>query len=378
MTHYHHIDDLLDAYFDDSLSTRDQASFANHIATCDRCLSMVNDFRQLIDETSSLPRSIDPSRDLWSGIENRLHDSAETTNDKSTRPVPSRMPVWPTTLLAAAAVVAVAALLVTLFPSQDEWEVIRVAGVPTLDTTDLTGTATIAAGQHLVTDGESQAAIQVGNIGALDILPGTRIQLLSTRRSDHRFRLSSGTIHATINAPPRIFFVETPSALAIDLGCEYTLSVDSTGQSHLHVTFGYVELNHRLRNSVIPEGYRAISRESTGPTVAYDEDASEEFVSALVRLEFESDVSAVDDILNNATPLDAPTLWLLLERNYPDSNRKIYGRLVDLVGEPEGSTMEGVLGGNVEMSLAWQNHLGLDLTLMTFDGVKQKKKKRNP
>ena len=40
--------------------------------------------------------------------------------------------------------------------------------------------------------------------------------------------LDRGTIHARIWAPPKLFFVNT-QALAVDLGCAYTLQIDEQG-----------------------------------------------------------------------------------------------------------------------------------------------------
>ena len=52
--------------------------------------------------------------------------------------------------------------------------------------------------------------------------------------------LSKGAIHARIWAPPKQFFVNTPSATAVDLGCEYTLQVDEDGGGLIRVTLGWV------------------------------------------------------------------------------------------------------------------------------------------
>jgi len=97
-------------------------------------------------------------------------------------------------------------------------------------------------GDWLETDGNSKARLAVGLIGEIEIEPNTLLRLVQANLTDHRIELKHGTIRATIWAPPRLFFVETPSAVAVDLGCAYTLVVDETGGSFLHVTSGYVAL----------------------------------------------------------------------------------------------------------------------------------------
>ena len=51
--------------------------------------------------------------------------------------------------------------------------------------------------------------------------------------SNHGLALARGEIRAKISAPPRLFFVDTPSGTAVDLGCEYTLQTDEDGTGML-------------------------------------------------------------------------------------------------------------------------------------------------
>ena len=64
----------------------------------------------------------------------------------------------------------------------------------------------------------------------------------SSRRDVSTMALDRGTIHARIWAPPKLFFVNTQAALAVDLGCAYTLQIDEQGAGLLRVTSGWVGL----------------------------------------------------------------------------------------------------------------------------------------
>lgn len=377
MTDFHHIEDRIDDYFGEALPPVEMARFEEHLDSCPDCRKLVDNYKALFAGVATLPQEIQPDHELWDSIESRLDRRAQALPNEST----SNMRLI-TFSLAAVAVVAFLAILYTLsLPSgiSDEWEIVPVAGQPVVNAEALRAPGLIKTGHAIRTDSESSAVVEVGSIGTIDIAPSTSIDLLSTDHKDHRFRLNDGEIHATINAPPRIFFVETPSALAIDLGCEYTLHVDSAGVSRLHVQFGYVELNHPLRSSIVPEGFRAVSDPTTGPTVPFDEDASQDFVDALIEYELQENPAALESLLLNATVADATSLWLLIDRVPHEARVLLYHKIVELVGEPENVTMEGVLvDGSVEMSLAWQDFLGLDLTLMNFDGVKSTKKEEQP
>jgi hypothetical protein len=270
-------------------------------------------------------------------------------------------------VIVAGAVAATAALavggfwIVTQF-TKPAWRVTRLEGSPRIESTRLVDKGRLRVGEWLVTDAASRASIAVGMIGRVDVEPNTRVRLVQAKATDHRLALPRGTIHAQISAPPRLFFVETPSALAIDLGCEYTLQVDSTGGGLLQVTSGWVSLEYSGRESIVPAGAACATRSGSGPGTPFLEDASERFGSALMKFDFENGGStALDTVLAEARNMDSITLWHLLFQTRDQERARVYDRLAALVPPPQGVTREGVLGGNPEMLKAWQEHLNLGM-----------------
>src|SRR5262245_8293281 len=108
----------------------------------------------------------------------------------------------------------------------------------------------------------SEATVQIENIGQVRVEPNSRIRVLESKPDEYRMELRQGTMHAQVWAPPKLFFVETPSATAIDLGCAYDLSVDKAGDSVLRVTLGFVELASNGRSSVVKAGWMAKTRKN--------------------------------------------------------------------------------------------------------------------
>src|SRR5206468_9144106 len=128
------------------------------------------------------------------------------------------------TLAAAAAVLlSVAGLWLATRRSAPGWEVVSLEGSPRLGSSPLGRAGTLPVGGWIETDAASRAEIKVGAIGEAEIEPNTRVRLVQAGVTEHRLALARGTLHARIWAPPRLFFVETPSATAVDLGCAYTL-----------------------------------------------------------------------------------------------------------------------------------------------------------
>jgi hypothetical protein len=251
--------------------------------------------------------------------------------------------------------------------ARPSYEVVSLKGTPRIGTATIRGSGRLPVGQWLVTDASSSARIQVGDIGEVEVEPNTRIGLLRAGTIEHRLSLQRGVIHAFILAPPRRFFVSTPSAEAVDLGCSYTLEVDEDGSGLLRVTSGWVAFQLRGHESFVPAGAMCLTRPAVGPGTPFQSDASPALRSALERLDFGSADSeerrgALETVLREARKEDALTLWHLLAPGNDAERALVYDRLSDLVPPPKGVTREGVLGGNRQMLDLWWNELGLGAT----------------
>ena len=119
-------------------------------------------------------------------------------------------------------------------------------------------------------------------------------------------------MHAKIGAPPGKFYVDTPAATAVDLGCEYRLEVDEGGSGSLSVLLGYVGFEYKGRESYVPERARCLMRPEVGPGTPFYADASAAFQAALERFDFSQERAALPVLLSEARPRDALTLWHLL------------------------------------------------------------------
>lgn len=276
---------------------------------------------------------------------------------------PRRVFTWPRVAWAAAAAAVVLAFLGAWYirRPRPSYEIVSEAGKPTVGRTAIESTGHMHVGQWLETDASSRATIKVSDIGQVEVEPNTRIGLLEARDKEHRLSLQHGTLHALIWAPPGQFFVNTPSATAIDLGCAYTLEVDSQGAGMLRVSFGWVAFEKDGRESFVPAGAVCAMRPGVGPGTPYQGDAPAGFQAALAQLDFQNGAgaAALNVVLKEARPKDAFTLWHLLQRGNPSERALVYDRLAQLVPPPQGVTRDGVLSGNRSMRDLWWDALGL-------------------
>lgn len=223
-------------------------------------------------------------------------------------------------------------------------------------------TARLGVGQWLSTDSASQARLQVANIGEVVLETNSRLRLRETGLHEHRLELQRGTLHAHILAPPRLFLVDTPATRAIDLGCSYTLTVEATGDSSLHVTTGRVALVRRDGGEeVVPAGAVCATRQGIGPGTPVFEDATPLLRDALDRYDFENGgAAALQTVLEQARSQDTLTLWYLFV-HVPVSDRgRVYDRLAALFPPPHGVSRTEMLRLEPKTAEAWREELELD------------------
>jgi hypothetical protein len=242
--------------------------------------------------------------------------------------------------------------------AKSSWQVTRLDGSPRIGSQSISSRGHLSVGEWLETDANSRAQIAVGTIGNVDIDENTRVRLLETQPTEHRLELARGKMSARIWAPPRLFFVDTPSAVAADLGCAYTLSVDDKGDGRLSVTSGWVALQAEERESIVPAGASCETQLGTGPGTPYFDDSAPEFQEALKKLDFDkaaaSRSSALQSILNYSRARDTLTLWHLLPRVNEDDRVRVYEKMEAFAPPPAGVTRDGVLKLDQKMLAQWR------------------------
>jgi hypothetical protein len=242
-------------------------------------------------------------------------------------------------------------------PDPVHWNVAQIEGAPIVGSSKLSGVGRITEGQWLQTDANSRASISVGTIGTVEVAPNSRIRLTVAKPDEHRLTLERGEICAVVNAPPRLFFVETSSSTAIDLGCSYKMNVDDDGNGLLQVTFGWVALEWAGRSSEVPAGAYCRTRKKVGPGTPYFEDATEHFQQMLEGFDFGEKPGALDEILREARLRDTLSLWHLLSRVEPADRGRVYDRLVKLASLPPGITKEKTLALDGDTLKRWGDEL---------------------
>ena len=361
MTLSNHVTEQLTAYHHGELAAPDTQRVAEHLAQCKTCSAEFEAIQQSAALLAQLPLEQAPAS-LWRAIEQGLPQPKLKLNRS-----------WqftPRLAFAAATCAVLIASSIWLYQrlTRPWWEVTQLAGTPRI------GTQAINAGERgskftpgdwLQTDDSSSALVSVGEIGFVKVEPNTEMQLVTARTDEHRLAMKRGKMHAYIFAPPKQFYVNTPSATAVDLGCAYDLEVDDAGQSILRVTTGWVAFELNGVESFVPATAMCITRPGFGPGTPYFESAAATFQQALTQFDTspndsEARVQALANVLAEARKQDALTLWHLFSRTQGDERGRVYDRFTALVITPPHVTREGVLRGDRMMLDALWDLLGLD------------------
>ena len=363
MMFWNHVSNRLSAYLHGELRPEESRRVAEHLMICPRCRDEYEEIKfgsQLAARLSKdLARAQAPAT-LWAGLEEMI-DGVEAERRRPGA-VLGAVATWWKIALAGAAALAIALAVFRFYPRAPRpgWDVTRIEGEPRIGSKTVGEAGKLRVGELLVTDDSSRAEIRVGEIGQVQIDPGSRVRLVEAKADEHRLALDRGRMQAFIWAPPRQFYVDTPSAVAVDLGCAYTLEVRADGQGLLSVIAGWVAFEWQGRETFVPAMAMCVTRPRFGPGTPYFSDASEDFQNALAIFDVAESGSdarsnALQTALSKSRKRDALTLWHLLARADGDDRLRVYNRLAELIPPPAQATPEAVMRGDrAALDLWWE------------------------
>ena len=258
---------------------------------------------------------------------------------------------WIPIAIAASVVAVLGGAWLALNRNHSAWQVSALAGAPQV--------ARLERGQSLTTDAGSRAKLEIASVGEVEVEPNSQLSVVTLGKSEQRLKLKRGKISAMIWAPPGQFFVNTPSAVTVDLGCAYTLEVDGSGAGLVKVTAGWVAFENDGKESFIPATAACVTRPGRGPGIPYYEDATPALRSAVTRFDQSGEQSSVTQVLSEARPRDAITLWHLLRRVSADNRGPVFDRLAQLINVPASVNRPGIVSGDAGMIDTLWNTLDL-------------------
>ncbi|HEU0183849.1 MAG TPA: zf-HC2 domain-containing protein [Blastocatellia bacterium] len=364
MMFWNHVSKRLSAYLHGELKLEESRRVAEHLLSCRRCRDEYGEIKfgaRLATRLSENSGRAQAPSEIWAELERMIDGAGAARRRPQRRLMIGRKPL--TIALAGAAMMALALGVFRFFhtpATRPAWDVTRIEGAPRIGSKTMGEAGKLRVGEWLLTDDSSRAKINVGEIGYVQVDPGSRVRLVEAKDDEHRLALARGRMEAFIYAPPRQFYVDTPSAVAVDLGCAYTLEVGEDGQGLLNVLGGWVAFEWEGRETFVPAMAMCVTRPRLGPGTPYFGDASEDFQNALALFDVaesgsEARSNALQAALAKSRKRDGLTLWHLLARVNGDDRLRVYDRLAELIPPPAQVTPETVMRGDrAALDLWWE------------------------
>jgi hypothetical protein len=322
-----HVTRHLAAHLDGRLPEPMANATERHLRECARCRAEREEIRWAMAALEQLPL-VEAPETIWPFIE-------AASPRRGARPAPWRWAV-------AAAIIMAVVGIAYRYLQGPRWNVVRLEGSPAV--------GQVAAGEWIETDARSRVSVEIGRIGFVELSPNTRVRVVAARPGEHRLALARGEIRASISAPPKLFFVDTASGTAVDLGCEYTLHTDENGSGLLRVTRGWVAFQCKGLESLVPAGASCRTRAQAGPGIPYFDDAPERLKEAL-------ETGALGEILPASRVRDTLTLWHLLARVEAGDRGRVFDRMAALAPLPAGVSREKALALDPPTLTRWREEL---------------------
>jgi len=336
-----HVDQSLTRYYDGELSAVEKQRVDAHLASCERCRAALDEIAfsaKVVRQLTAV--SAPPS--VWRGIDAALAEPH--------RPFGAYFPLrW-----AAAFAVVLMGAGGAYWWARDS----RVVGPWEVTQTGDGTSRRMTSGEWVETEDGSKARIIVGSLGTVDVAPGTRVRLGEVSESEYRLALARGTISAEINAPPRLFIVDTPASTVVDLGCAYTVTVGEDGAGELRMTSGWAALEFKGRESLVPAGAICRTRPGAGPGTPYFEDAPAALKQAVDHFDEGTErAQALAVIIREARARDTLTLWHLLSRVSEPDRARVYDRIAAFEPPPAGISRSQILALDADALREWREEL---------------------
>lgn len=348
---------IIDENLEGMISLKDKELMENHISSCADCANYLENTTALIKNLNSLPKetNVGSSRknELWkkikAGIDINKYKSDKVEISSAKNPEQPFYKKYKYYISSAAAAILIGLIFYGVKHTtptsrltqqntiglETYWKVSNLQGAPTIGDVTMNTVDSIKEGQWIQTNGSSRAELIVADIGKIIIEPNSKIIFVKGTDGNNRILVEYGTINADMKSQPKTFFVEMPSAVASDLGGDYTLTIDSTGDGLVYVRSGKVQVESSGRDAIVPAGNLVMTRKDIGVGTPFNENSSPKFKNALFNFDFgKCSGSCVNVLLNSAKLSDAVSLVNLIPKISDEYKHEVYAKVSNFVPPP--------------------------------------------
>lgn len=352
---------LIDDYLEGNISPKDKEIMESHIDSCEDCKGYLEATSKLKLQLGSLSTNYEylsssEKDELWKGVESKVDfekRQTEELNKNFEDPAYRKYGLlykyrYYASAFAALIVIGMIFFAVKNFKfespvltKQDSyglpsyWKVTSLSGTPFISEEAMAKLDSIRDGEYIITNDSSRAELFITDIGKVLVEPNTKLMIVKGKDGRNKLSVIYGTIDADMKKVQEPVHVELPSAIAMDDGGSYKVTVDGSGDGLFYVKSGQVEVVSGNKQSVVPAGSLVMTKKDKGVGTPFSNLSSSVFKKALYNFDFGNcDVSCVTTILNSANKNDAVSLVNMITQVEEQYKDRVYAKVASFVPPP--------------------------------------------
>jgi len=352
---------LIDDYLEGNISPKDKEIMESHVDSCEDCKGYLEATSKLKLQLGSLSTNYEylsssEKDELWKGVESKVDfekRQTEELNKNFEDPAYRKYGLlykyrYYASAFAALIVIGMIFFAVKNFKfespvltKQDSyglpsyWKVTSLSGTPFISEEAMAKLDSIRDGEYIITNDSSRAELFITDIGKVLVEPNTKLMIVKGKDGRNKLSVIYGTIDADMKKVQEPVHVELPSAIAMDEGGSYKVTVDGSGDGLFYVKSGQVEVVSGNKQSVVPAGSLVMTKKDKGVGTPFSNLSSSVFKKALYNFDFGNcDVSCVTTILNSANKNDAVSLVNMITQVEEQYKDRVYAKVASFVPPP--------------------------------------------
>ena len=352
---------LIDDYLEGNISPKDKEIMDSHVDSCEDCKGYLEATSKLKLQLGSLSTNYEylsssEKDELWKGVESKVDfekRQTEELNKNFEDPAYRKYGLlykyrYYASAFAALIVIGMIFFAVKNFKfespvltKQDSyglpsyWKVTSLSGTPFISEEAMAKLDSIRDGEYIITNDSSRAELFITDIGKVLVEPNTKLMIVKGKDGRNKLSVIYGTIDADMKKVQEPVHVELPSAIAMDEGGSYKVTVDGSGDGLFYVKSGQVEVVSGNKQSVVPAGSLVMTKKDKGVGTPFSNLSSSVFKKALYNFDFGNcDVSCVTTILNSANKNDAVSLVNMITQVEEQYKDRVYAKVASFVPPP--------------------------------------------
>lgn len=213
-------------------------------------------------------------------------------------------------------------------------------------------------GDRIETGNGSRLRVNIPNAGRFELDENSSVTLQKAKDEDNILRLNYGTLSVFSSVFQPGLTVNSDSVTVHDPGSIFKVSLDKKSQTTVEVVIGLVDVTFMSKTVKIARGYKCDISEDKGIMIPYHKYASVTFMDALNNFENGNNPEQnLQMIIQSAKETDALTLLCLLGEVKPNNRLILFDKLNELFLMPTGVTQQGVMQLNPEMLNQWWDEI---------------------